>query len=76
MFLRQTLHQCLGGRGPTVALLHQVGDIHLQLLGQIGERPELFGASRPDVRGERMGWFVLFRHERPTPSTLSNMTSR
>jgi hypothetical protein len=44
--------------GETLPLLsHQLGEIHIQLLGEIGERPELLGASGADMRGERI-WFI------------------
>jgi hypothetical protein len=54
---RQTFDQGLGWRDLAVTLLHQVGDIHIQLLSEIGERPELLGASFTDARGERI-WFI------------------
>jgi hypothetical protein len=34
----------------------------LQLLSEIGERPELLGASFTNVGGERIGWLVFIRH--------------
>jgi hypothetical protein len=50
----QTLDQGFGRRDLAVALSHQVGDIYLQLLSEIGECPELLGASFTDTRGDRV----------------------
>jgi hypothetical protein len=39
-------------RGLAVALAHEVGQVHVQFLRQVGERPELLGAGGSDVGGE------------------------
>jgi hypothetical protein len=57
--LASPLTSALERRDLAVALRHQVGDIHLQLLSQVSERPELRGASgahataRPSLHIER-----------------------
>jgi hypothetical protein len=43
---------------------------HLQLLSEIGKRPELLSASCTDLRGELVGWFVFIRH-RATPALIA-----
>jgi hypothetical protein len=46
------LNQRFGRRDLAVALLHQLGEIHIQLLSQVSERPELPGAVLPNGHAE------------------------
>jgi hypothetical protein len=46
------LPRAFGWRGFAVALPHQVGDIHLQLLSKVNKGSGLLGARRTDVGRE------------------------
>jgi hypothetical protein len=54
----QTLDQGLRRRCFRIALAHQVSDIHVQLLRQVSEGPELLGTRGSDVGGETVEFWL------------------